>query len=250
MRIGLQLVEFTPAGGSATVAAYLRDVSVAAEAQGLDSLWVLDHFFQMPATAGGATDPMLECYTTLGYLAAITERIELGPLVAGVVYRHPGVLVKTATTLDVLSGGRTWLAVGAAWYQREADGLGIPFPPLGQRFRLLEDTVRLARHMGANVQPGPYEGMVISAPEPLNSPQPVRLGGRGCSSAVRARPRRCAWSRSTPTRRTSTRAGRCRSGARRRTTASATSCPCWTVTAPTPDVTLLTCCAPRTRPST
>ncbi|MEV6718039.1 TIGR03560 family F420-dependent LLM class oxidoreductase [Lentzea sp. NPDC051208] len=177
MRIGLQLVEFNPAGGPATVAVHLRDVAVAAEQTGLDGLWLLDHFFQMPAVSGGAGDPMLECYTTLGYLAAVTERIQLGPLVAGVAYRHPGVLVKTATTLDVLTGGRAWLGVGAGWYEREAVGLGIPFPSLAQRFRLLEDTVRLARHMCVEPQPGPFSGAVVAAPEPLNSPQPVREGG-------------------------------------------------------------------------
>ena len=117
-----------------------------ADQGGLDSLWVMDHFFQIPMI-GEADEPMLEGYSALAFAAGISERISLGTLVTGVTYRHPGILVKTVTTLDVLSGGRAWLGIGAGWYEREHLALGVPFPPVGERFERLEETLQIANQM-------------------------------------------------------------------------------------------------------
>ncbi len=127
MRIGLQVPNFTWPGGPAHIASKLAEIARAADDAGFYSLWVMDHFFQI-GMVGPPENDMLECYTTLGYLAAVTRRVKLGPMVAGVVYRHPGILVKSATTLDVLSGGRSYFGIGAAWFEAEAKGLGAPFP--------------------------------------------------------------------------------------------------------------------------
>src|ERR1700674_4402939 len=156
MRIGLQLPSFSWPGGSAEIAPRLIEIARSAEAAGFASLWVMDHFFQLPDW-GSLDDPMLESYTTLGYLAAATKKIRLGAMVTGVIYRFPGVLVKTASTLDVLSGGRTYLGLGAGWYRREAMGLGIPFPPLAERFARLEETLQIVRQMWAD-EVKPYSG--------------------------------------------------------------------------------------------
>ena len=137
MRLGLQIPNFTWPGGSAALAGRLRAIAEAADAGGFASLWVMDHFFQIPPVGPAETD-MLEGYAALSFLAAATRRVRLGTLVTGVTYRHPGVLVKTVSTLDVLSGGRAILGIGAAWFEREHVGLGVPFPPLRERFELLE----------------------------------------------------------------------------------------------------------------
>jgi len=144
----------------------------------------MDHFFQIEMI-GKPEEPMLEAYGTLSYLAAVTKHIRLGALVTGVIYRYPGVLVKTATTLDVLSGGRTYFGVGAGWYEREAIALGVPFPPMKERFERLEETVQIALQMwSGNV--GPYHGKHYRLEESLNSPQPISkphppimIGGAG-----------------------------------------------------------------------
>jgi F420-dependent oxidoreductase-like protein len=177
VKIGLQIIEFDWPGGPPALATALRDVAVAAEDAGYSSLWLMDHFFQMPGFGAGPDDPMLECYTGLAYLAAHTSRIELGPLVSCVAYRHPGVLLKTATTLDVLSGGRAWLGIGAGWYDEEAVGLGLPWPPLAERYRLLEDTLRLAHHTWRDGNRAAFKGSIVDAPEPVLSPAPLRPGG-------------------------------------------------------------------------
>jgi len=136
----------------------------------------MDHWFQMPQFGGGATDPMLEGYTTLGYLAGQTRRLELGLLVTGVTYRHPGLLAKVATTLDVLSGGRALLGLGAAWYEREHHGLGVPFPPVAERFERLEETLQICRQMWSD-DDGPYTGRHYQLAETLCSPRPLQPGG-------------------------------------------------------------------------
>jgi F420-dependent oxidoreductase-like protein len=144
----------------------------------------MDHFFQIEMI-GKPEEPMLEAYGTLSYLAAVTKHIRLGALVTGVIYRYPGILVKTATTLDVLSGGRTYFGVGAAWYEREAIALGVPFPPMKERFERLEETVQIALQMwSGNV--GPYHGKHYRLEESLNSPlpiskphPPIMIGGAG-----------------------------------------------------------------------
>ena len=162
----------------------LSRIGMAAEEAGFSSLWVMDHFFQIEMI-GKPEEPMLEAYGTLSYLAAVTKHIRLGALVTGVIYRYPGVLVKTATTLDVLSGGGTYFGVGAGWYEREAIALGVPFPPMKERFERLEETVQIALQMwSGNV--GPYHGKHYRLEESLNSPQPISkphppimIGGAG-----------------------------------------------------------------------
>jgi len=166
----------------------LKDLAQAVDApKAFDSLWVLDHFFAM----GQADDPMLEAYSVLHYLAALTERVELGVMVTGVIYRIPGVLIKTVTTLDILSNGRAWLGIGAAWYEREALGLGIPFPSLKERFEWLEETLQIAKEMwGDSITK--FDGTYFQLDETLNQPQsiqrphpPILIGGMGEKKTLR-----------------------------------------------------------------
>jgi F420-dependent oxidoreductase-like protein len=190
MRLGLQISSFDWPGGTRRIASHLAEIARAADEAGLASLWTMDHFFQIEYV-GEVDEPMLEAYTTLGYLAAVTRKIQLGTLVTGVVYRHPGVLVKTATTLDVLSGGRAYLGIGAAWNKREAVGLGLPFPPIGVRFEQLEETLQIAHAMWAGKKK-PIEGRHFKLAEPLNRPQsltrphpPILIGGGGEKKTLR-----------------------------------------------------------------
>lgn len=182
MRISLQIPFFHPSpeqlGGT------IADVARLADEGGFYSLWVMDHFFQMEMI-GRSEDPMLEGYTTLGYLAGLTKRIRLGTLVTGVIYRAPGLLVKEVTTLDVLSGGRMYFGIGAAWYEREALGLGFGFPPLKERFERLEETLQIAHQMWSPNN-GAYNGKhyqlaeTICTPQPLQKPHPpILIGGGG-----------------------------------------------------------------------
>jgi F420-dependent oxidoreductase-like protein len=168
----------------------LAEIAGAAEAAGLASLWTMDHFFQIPYV-GPVREPMLEAYTTLGFLAAVTSRIQLGALVTGVVYRHPGILVRTATTLDILCGGRAYFGIGAAWFEREAVGLGVPFPSTAERFERLEETLRIARQMWSD-RVGPFQGKHYRLKEALNRPQPlarphppILIGGEGKRKTLR-----------------------------------------------------------------
>ena len=182
MRISLQLPYFNPP--PAELGGKLADVARLADAQGFYSLWVMDHFYQMEMI-GKSEDPMLEGYTMLGYFAGLTERIRLGTLVTGVIYRAPGLLVKEVTTLDVLSGGRMYLGIGAAWYEREAKGLGFGFPPLKERFEQLEEALQIAHQMWSPNN-GPFHGKhyqlaeTICTPQPLQQPHPpILIGGGG-----------------------------------------------------------------------
>jgi F420-dependent oxidoreductase-like protein len=150
----------------------------------------MDHFFQI-GMIGPPENDMLECYTTLGYLAAITKRVKLSPMVAGVVYRYPGILVKAATTLDVLSGGRSYFGIGAAWFEQEAKALGVPFPPLKERFELLEETLQIAKQMWS-ANDGSYEGKhthlarTLCVPQPLSRPHPpILVAGGGEKKTLR-----------------------------------------------------------------
>ncbi len=187
LRVGLQLPSFSFPGGNAAIRPRLVEIAQAAEANGVASLWVMDHLYQLPVASGwgGPEEPMLEAYATLGYLAAVTDRIHLGALVGCAAYRSPGLLVKTATTVDVLSGGRLYLGLGAGWYTREARGLGLTFPDRRERFALLEETLRVAHHLwSANGRPfeGPYHRLAepILAPQPLSRPHPpILIGGGG-----------------------------------------------------------------------
>jgi F420-dependent oxidoreductase-like protein len=171
MKLGLQIPSFTWPGGAERIGSTLTHIALAAEKAGFSSLWVMDHFFQIE-TFGKPEEPMLEAYSTLNYLAAITKQIRLGALVTGVVYRYPAILVKAATTLDVLCGGRAYFGIGAAWYEREAVALGVPFPPMKERFERLEETIQIALQMwSGNV--APYAGKHYRLAETLNSPQPI-----------------------------------------------------------------------------
>ncbi|GAA4170495.1 LLM class F420-dependent oxidoreductase [Phytohabitans flavus] len=190
MRIGMQIPSFAYPGGPEQIAPTFARIAREADQSGIASLWVMDHFFQIPGV-GPVEEPMLEGYSALSYAAAITERIMLGTMVTGVVYRHPGILVKTVTTLDVLSGGRAWFGVGAAWNAEESAGLGVPFPPVAARFEQLEETLRIAKRMWAGDE-SPFEGEHYTLERPLNSPQPISrphprilVGGGGEKKTLR-----------------------------------------------------------------
>jgi alkanesulfonate monooxygenase SsuD/methylene tetrahydromethanopterin reductase-like flavin-dependent oxidoreductase (luciferase family) len=146
MKIGLQIPNFTWLEGPAQISGKLAKIAHLVDDVGFYSLWVMDHFFQI-SMMGPPENDMLEGYAALGYLAALTKRVKLGTLVTGVIYRYPGILVKTATTLDVLSNGRAYFGIGAAWNEGEAKGLGAPYPPLGVRFELLEEALQIAKQM-------------------------------------------------------------------------------------------------------
>lgn len=186
MRVGLQQCTYTWPGGPAALGEDLAGIARGAEDAGLASFWLMDHFFQIPTWGTPEDHPMLEAYTALGYVAARTTRIRLGTLVSGAVYRYPSVLIKAATTLDVLSRGRAYLGVGAAWFEAEAKGLGIPFPPKKERFAALEDVVRLARASWSDGGRTPFEGKTLRAERPLQNPAPlsrphppILIAGRG-----------------------------------------------------------------------
>ena len=146
MRIGLQVISFNWAGSPQNIGAKLGEIARAADDAGFYSLWVMDHFFQMQGYSD-PHDPMLEGYTAQGFMAAQTKRIKHGLMVTGGFYRYPGILIKTVTTLDVLSGGRAYFGIGAGWYEREAHGLGVPFPPTGERMARLEEILQIAHKM-------------------------------------------------------------------------------------------------------
>lgn len=185
MRLGLHLVRFDLDGPlGPALAAIGREV----EAVGFDNLSVMDHFLQLEFM-GPPSSPMLEGYTTLGFLAAHTSTVELQLLVTGITYRHPGVLGKIVATLDQLSGGRAVLGLGAAWYEREHQALGVPFPPLAERFERLEETVQILRQLWSP-DDGPYVGLHYELAATVCSPQPVRpvpimIGGSGEQKTLR-----------------------------------------------------------------
>jgi F420-dependent oxidoreductase-like protein len=150
----------------------------------------MDHFFQIGGI-GPAEHEMLEGYATLSYLAGFTKNVRLGTLVTGVIYRYPGILIKTATTLDVLSGGRAYFGIGAAWNEREAVGLGVPFPSVRERFERLEEALQIARQMWSDDN-SPYQGThyqmaeTLSSPQPLSRPHPpIMIGGMGEQKTLR-----------------------------------------------------------------
>jgi len=192
MHIGLQIPSFKAPGGTADIRPKLKEIVTTAEAAGFYSLWVMDHYYQIKGLFGEAyTDPMLEAYTTLGYFAGLTEQAYLGVLVTGVIYRHPAVLLKMVNTLDVLSGGRAYLGIGAAWYEEEAKGYGIPYPSTSERFEQLEDNLKLAKALWDSDETS-FEGKHFSAPaitnnpRPLSSPHPrIMIGGTGPNKTLR-----------------------------------------------------------------
>jgi F420-dependent oxidoreductase-like protein len=193
MKVGLQIERFDWPGGGDSIGPTLARIASTADDAGFDSIWVMDHFFQIRGI-GPASDPMLDGQTTVGFLAAHTRRARLGMLVGGVHYRAPGLWIKAATTLDVLSGGRAWLGLGAGWNREESDGLGFSFPSLGERFEWLEDTLRLAHAMfdGERGSGEPVIGRHLRAARALNSPQsisrprvPIMVGGGGEQRTLR-----------------------------------------------------------------
>ncbi len=190
MQIGLQIPDFSWPGGPSRLGSELATVARTADEAGFDFISVMDHFFQI-GVLGPPEREMLEAYTTLGYLAGCTSRATLVTLVTGAVYRHPGVLAKIVTTLDVLSGGRAWLGIGAAWNAEESAGLGIPFPPVAERFERLEETLQICLQMWRGDQ-APYVGRHYRLERPINSPQalsephpPIMIGGGGERKTLR-----------------------------------------------------------------
>ena len=190
MQIGVQIPDFTTPGGPARLGADLATVGRVADQAGFDFIAVMDHFFQI-GVIGPPDREMLEAYTSLGALAGVTSRVKRLTLVTGTVYRHPGILAKIVTTLDVLSGGRAWLGIGAAWNEEESRGLGIQFPPVAERFERLEETLQICLQMWRGDET-PYRGKHYQLERPLNSPQalsrphpPILIGGGGERKTLR-----------------------------------------------------------------
>jgi F420-dependent oxidoreductase-like protein len=193
VKFGLQINNFTWPGGAGEIGPTLARVVRTADDAGFDSIWVMDHFFQIRGL-GPPEAPMLDGMTALGFMAAHSEKARIGLMVGGIHYRPPGLWVKAHTTLDVLSGGRAWFGIGAAWNEEESAGLGFPMPPLGQRFEWLEDTLRMAHAMwsGGSGSGERFEGKRVVATRLLNSPQalsrprvPIMIGGGGERKTLR-----------------------------------------------------------------
>ena len=187
MELGIHFIDFLP-GDATQLAPALLSTATAAEDIGATMFTLADHFFQMEAV-GRADDPFLEGYTSLGYLAGRTTNLTLALLVTGVTYRHPGLLAKTVTTLDVLSQGRSMFGIGAAWYEREHLALGVPYPPLRDRFEMLEETLQICQQMWSD-NDGSYDGKHYQLAETICQPQPVRrppilIGGGGEKKTLR-----------------------------------------------------------------
>jgi F420-dependent oxidoreductase-like protein len=190
MRLGLHYWTFSTPSEPTRIAPTLAETVKVAEQGGFEAFTVMDHWFQMEQ-AGSAAEPMLEAYTTLGHVAALSERMTLGVLVTGVMYRHPGLLAKTVTTLDVLSGGRARLGIGASWYEREQRGLGVPVVPVAERFERLEETLQICLQMWSD-NTGPYTGRhhqlaeTMCFPMPISQPHPpILVGGGGEKKTLR-----------------------------------------------------------------
>jgi F420-dependent oxidoreductase-like protein len=193
MKVGLQISSFTWPGGPEAIGPTLARVVRDADDAGFDSIWVMDHFFQIRGV-GKIEEPMLEGMTALGFMAAHSSRARLGLMVGGIHYRNPGLWIKATTTLDVLSGGRAWFGIGAAWNQEESRALGFPFPPLGERFEALEETLRMAHEMwqGERGSEASFRGRLFRAERLMNSPQaisrpriPIMVGGGGEKKTLR-----------------------------------------------------------------
>ncbi len=190
MKIGLQIPSFTWPGGAEKIGATLAQIATTADAVGFDSLWVMDHYFQIRGV-GQPEEPMLEGYSALSFMAGVTKRARLGTMVSGVHYRTAGFLLKVVSTLDVLSGGRAWLGIGAGWNEQESVALGMTFPPLKERFEQLEETLQIVRQVWSG-DFSPYQGKHYRLAQPINSPQPVSkphppimIGGSGERKTLR-----------------------------------------------------------------
>jgi F420-dependent oxidoreductase-like protein len=184
VKLGLHYWNYSEPADPSRIAPTLAETARIVDEAGFHRFTVMDHYFQMEHR-GTADEPMLEGYTTLGYVAARTERVQLGLLVSGVMYRYPGLLAKIVTTLDVLSGGRAFLGIGASWYEREQRALGVPVVPMGERFERLEESLQICRQMWSD-DDGPFDGRhyqlaeTLCVPAPLSSPRPqIMVGGGG-----------------------------------------------------------------------
>jgi F420-dependent oxidoreductase-like protein len=190
VKLGLHYWNYSTPADPAAIAPTLAETAKIVDQAGFSTFTVMDHFFQMDHS-GSAAEPMLEGYTTLGHVAAMTERVTLGVLVTGVMYRYPGLLAKTVTTLDVLSGGRARLGIGASWYEREQLGLGVPVVPVGERFEGVEETLQICLQMWSDDN-GPFNGRhyqlaeTLCVPQPLSRPHPpILVGGGGEKKTLR-----------------------------------------------------------------
>ena len=190
MKLGLHYWNYSTPADPAAIAPTLAETAKVVDQAGFSTFTVMDHYFQMDHS-GSAAEPMLEAYTTLGHVAALTERVTLGVLVTGVMYRHPGLLAKIVTTLDVLSGGRGRLGIGASWYEREQLGLGVPVVPVAERFERLEETLQISLQMWSDNN-GPFNGRhyqlaeTLCVPQPLSRPHPpIQVGGGGEKKTLR-----------------------------------------------------------------
>lgn len=185
MDLGIHIVNFSWPGAPESIGPTLGQLGEAAEEVGVHHLSLMDHYFQLEMMGMNAAEPMLEGYTGLGFLAAKTSTIQLGLVVTGVTYRHPGLLAKIVTTLDVLSGGRAQLGIGAGWYEREHKAFGVPFPAIRERLERLEETLQICLQMWSD-NDGPFEGKhyqlteTLCSPRPIQSPRPtILVGGAG-----------------------------------------------------------------------
>jgi F420-dependent oxidoreductase-like protein len=184
MNLGLQINRFTWPDGDKGIGPKLAEIVKTADDAGFYSVWVMDHFFQIDRV-GAPEEPMLEAYTTLGYIAALTKKVKLGTMVTGVIYRNPALLIKAVSALDVISGGRAYLGIGAAWNDYESESLGFNFPPVKERFEMLEETLQIALQMWKGDET-PFHGKHFNMERPMNSPQvlskphpPILIGGGG-----------------------------------------------------------------------
>jgi F420-dependent oxidoreductase-like protein len=192
MHIGLQIPSFKYPGGTASIRPTLKEIVTTAESAGFHSIWVMDHYYQIKGLFGEAySDPMMEAYTMLGYLAGLTEKASLGVMVTGVIYRAPSILLKMVNTLDVVSGGRAYFGIGAAWYQEESEGFGVPYPSTAERFEWLEDTLQLAHTLWEGDETS-FTGKRFTAPKMTNNPRPlsqphprILIGGMGATKTLR-----------------------------------------------------------------
>jgi F420-dependent oxidoreductase-like protein len=192
MKLGLQIPRFSWPGGAASIGSKLAEIAQAADRSGFHSVWVMDHFYQVGQGYGAPEEPMMEGYTALAYMAAVTRNVKLGTMVTGAFYRHPGVLIKMVTTLDVLSGGRGILGIGAGWYELESKGMGVPFPhSVKEKMGRFEETLQIAHHMWRDDRSS-FEGKFHRLEEPICSPQPISrphpyimIGGSGERKTLR-----------------------------------------------------------------
>jgi F420-dependent oxidoreductase-like protein len=187
MKFGLEINEHDWSGGPAQMGSHLAGIGKRAETAGFHSIWVWDHFIQLRRWE----DPLMEGWMMLSYLAAATERIRMGTLVTGVTYRHPAILVKQASTLDVLSGGRSYFGVGAAWNEREHGAFGVRYPPISERFEMLEELLRIAKQTWSG-DTGPFDGRHVQLTERMDNPPPLQrphppilIGGGGERKTLR-----------------------------------------------------------------